>query len=177
MNNIIYPFAAAALLVAALAAIAIWSNHRLLLKTSAVLIVALILPAAYVTILDLLSRPKPVSLEWAARDLSEATVISAHFKEGDRIFLWLRVDGVEEPRYYALPWDEQVAKQLYGAQQEAEAKGTEVRMNRPFARNDIDTEMMFYALPQKAAPLKHGHDQRKSPYFYRSELTSEDRGV
>ncbi len=175
MSNILYPFAAAALMVAALAAISIWSNHRLLLKSTAVLIVALILPAAYITILDLLSRPKPVSLEWSSRDLSEATVISAHLKEGDRIFLWLQVEGVDEPRYYVLPWDEQVAKQLYGAQQEAKAKGTEVRMNRPFAQKNLDTDMMFYALPQRAAPPKQ--DPGNSPYFYRSELTTEDRGV
>ncbi|HSS63336.1 MAG TPA: hypothetical protein VLS27_02815, partial [Gammaproteobacteria bacterium] len=114
MSHILYPFAVAALMVAALAAISIWSNRRLLLKSSAILIVALTLPAAYLTILDLLSRPKPVSLEWAARDLNEAAVIGAHFKEGDRIFLWLRVEGVDEPRYYALPWDEQIAKELYG---------------------------------------------------------------
>lgn len=175
MIHILYPFAIAALMVAALAAISIWSNHRLLLKSGAILIVALILPAAYLTILDLLSRPKPVSLEWGSRDLNEATVISAHLKEGDRIFLWLRVEGLDEPRYYVLPWNEQLAKQLYGAQQEAEAKGTEVRMNRPFARKNIESEMMFYALPQSAPPPKQGPPN--NPYFYRSELKSEDRGV
>lgn len=175
MSHVLYPFAAAALMVAALAAISIWSNHRLLLKSTAILIVAMILPAAYLTILDLLSRPKPVSLEWAARDLGEATVIGAQLKEDDRIFLWLRVEGVDEPRYYELPWDEQVAKQLYGAQQEAEVKGTEVRMNRPFARQKLETEMMFYAAPQPAAPPKQGPPD--NPYYYSSELNSEDRGV
>jgi hypothetical protein len=175
MSHILYPFAAAALMVAALAAISIWSNHRLLLKSSAVFIVALILPTAYLTILDLLSRPKPVSLEWVSRDLSEATVIGAQLKENDRIFLWLRVEGVDEPRYYVLPWDEQVAKQLYGAQQEADAKGTEVRMNRPFARQKLETEMMFYAAPQPAAPPKRGPPN--NPYYYSSELSGDDRGV
>lgn len=175
MSHILYPFAIAALMVAALAAISIWSNHRLWLKSAAIVIVALILPAAYLTIVDLLSRPKPVSLEWGSRDLTAATVIGAHFKEGDRIFLWLGFDGVDEPRYYVLPWDEEIAKQLYGAQREADDKGTDVRMNRPFARNDVKSEMMFYARPQPAVPPKQGPDS--SPYFYRSELTKEDRGV
>lgn len=175
MSHILYPFAIAALMVAALATISIWSNHRLLLKSGAILIVALTLPAAYLTILDLLSRPKPVSLEWGARDLSEATVIGAHLKEGDRIFLWLHVEGLDEPRYYVLPWDEQLAKQLYGAQQEAEAEGTEVRMNRPFAHKNMESEMMFYALPQPAPPPKQ--NSSSTPYFYKSELKSEDRGV
>jgi hypothetical protein len=175
MSHVLYPFAAAALMFAALAAISIWSNQRLLLKSGAILIVAMLLPAAYLTILDLLSRPKPVSLEWASRDLSEATVIGAHLKENDRIFLWLRVEGLDEPRYYALPWDEQIAKELYGAQQEAEAKGTEVRMNRPFAQQKVESEMMFYAAPQPAAPPKQGPPN--NPYFYSSELRIEDRGV
>lgn len=175
MSHILYPFAVAALMVAALAAISIWSNHRLLLKSCAVLIVAMILPTAYMTILDLLSRPKPVSLEWASRDMSEATVIGAHLKEDDRIFLWLRVEGLDEPRYYVLPWDEQLAKQLHGARQEAEAKGTEVRVNRPFARRRLESEMMFYAAPQPAAPPKQGPPD--NPYYYSSELRSEDRGV
>lgn len=175
MSHILYPFAAALLLVAALAAISIWSHHRLWLKTGAIVIVALFLPSSYVTIVDLLSRPKPVSLEWGSRNLMEATVLSAQFKEGDRIFLWLGVDGVDEPRYYVLPWDEQVAKQLHGAQQEADDNGTEVRMNRPFANSYDEAEMMFYALPQPARPPKQA--PTSNSFYYNSRLSSEDRGV
>lgn len=175
MNDILYPFAAAALLAAALAAIAIWSNQKLMLKVCAVAIVGLILPAAYITIADLLSRPKPVTLEWSARNLSEATVLSAQLEEGERIFLWLRLKGIEEPRYFALPWNEQVAKQLYGAQREAKEKGTEVRMKRPAGRKYVESEKMFYAAPQPAAPLKQAPSN--SPYYHSSEIRSEDRGV
>ena len=102
-------------------------------------------------------------------------MLSAQFKEGDRIFLWLRVDGIEEPRYYALPWNEEVAKQLYGAQQEAEDMGTEVRMKQPFAKNKDESEMMFYALPQPALPPKHA--PASNSYRYDTELGKEDRGV
>ncbi len=177
MSYTLYPFAAAALLVAALAALCIWSQRPFWLKVAAVGIVAVFLPAGYLTVVDLLSRPKPVSLEWTSRDLSEATVISAQFKEGDRIFLWLRVDGVDEPRYYALPWDEDVAKELYSAQQEADDKGTEVRMNRPFARNHDQSEMMFYALPQAPLPLKQAPVSNPFRYRYRPKTENEDRGV
>ena len=174
MSNILYPYAIAALMMAVLAAIAIWSNRRVWLKSAAILIVALILPAAYLTLVDLLSRPKPVSLEWSSRDLKEATVIGAHLKEGESIFLWLGFEGVSEPRYYVLPWDEEMAKQLYGAQREADDKGTEVRVNRPFAPN-VESEMMFYALPLPAPPPKHAPGA--SPFYYSSELRAEDRGV
>lgn len=175
MNEVIYPFAAASLLVAALATISIWSHHRLWLKVTAVILVALFLPAAHFAIVDLLSRPKPVSLEWSAQHLAEATVLGAQFKEGDRIFLWLRVDGVEEPRYYAQPWNEEVAKQLYGAQQEAEDMGTEVRMKQPLARTHDESEMMFYAVPQPVLPPKQA--PASDSYYFNSEIESEDRGV
>ncbi len=175
MNSVTYPFAIATLLVAALAAICIWSRQRLWIKVGAIAIMAVFLPVSYLTVVDLLSRPKPISLEWGSRDLSEATVLSAHLKEGERIFLWLSVDGIDEPRYYALPWDEQVAKQLYGAQQEADEKGTEVRMMQPFATSFDEAEKLFYALPQPARPPKEAPPSNS--FFFSSELSSEDRGV
>ncbi len=175
MNSVTYPFAIATLLVAALAAICIWSRQRLWLKVSAIAIMAVFLPVSYMTVVDLLSRPKPISLEWGSRDLSEATVLSAQLKEGERIFLWLRVDGIDEPRYYALPWDEQVAKQLYGAQREADEKGTEVRMTQPFATSYDEAETLFYALPQPARPPKQA--PASNSFYFSSEVKAEDRGV
>lgn len=154
MSHVLYPFAVAALLVAALAAISIRSHQRFWLKAGAIAIVALFLPAAYLTIVDLLSRPKPVTQEWGARALPEATVLSAQFTEGDRIFLWLKLAEIDEPRYYALPWNEQMARQLFEAQQDAESNGTEVRMTRPFDSSHLESERMFYALPQEALPPK-----------------------
>lgn len=175
MTSVTYPFAIATLLVAALAAICIWSRQRLWLKIGTIAIMAIFLPVSYLTVVDLLSRPKPLSMEWASRDLSEATVLGAHLKEGERIFLWLQVDGINEPRYYALPWDEQVAKQLYGAQQEADEKGTEVRMTQPFATSYDYAETLFYALPQPARPPKEAPPSNS--FFFSSELKAEDRGV
>lgn len=175
MSEVIYPFAAASLLVAALATICIWSRHRLWPKVTAIILAALFLPAVHFAIVDLLSRPKPVSLEWSAENLAEATVLGAQFKEGDRIFLWLRVDGVEEPRYYAQPWNEEIAKQLYGAQQEAEERGTEVRMKQSSAEAHDESEMMFYATPQPELPPKQA--PAGNSYYFNSEIESEDRGV
>jgi hypothetical protein len=102
---------------------------------------------------ELMSRPKPLRLEW--RDAGTAKVIGATMREGEAIYVWLQLDGTDEPRAYALPWDLQMAQQLQTAMQEGQANGTEVQMSMPFEPGLDDREPKFYALPQQALPDKN----------------------
>lgn len=153
MNPLLYAFAASALLAGLLAAIGIWSPRRLSIKIGALALVALFLPVTYLALGELLSRPKPLALEWHHRELATAEVLAADLREDEAIFLWLRIGDVVEPRAYVLAWDEQRARQLYEAQREAEADGTAVRMRRPFERDR--EQPLFYAAPQPELPPKH----------------------
>ena len=112
-------FAVSAALAAALAAISIWSHRKLWVKISAVLTTALFIPAIYLSYADLLSRPKPASLEWWNRDASEATVVGSKLREGEAIYVWIELAETDEPRAYRLPWQQELAEQLYGAQRVA----------------------------------------------------------
>ena len=154
MNHAFYLFAASVGLASILAAISIWSPRATWIKVSALVIAAVFLPVTYVSLVELLSRPKPIALEWAQRDLSEAVVLDADLREGESIYLWLRVAGVEEPRSYVLPWDRKLAEQLYGAQREANSNGTAVHMKYPFVNGQEPQPPMFYALPQPPRPPK-----------------------
>lgn len=154
MTGVIYPFAVLTALGGALAWIGISSRQPLWLKTGAIALTAMMVVVSYAAFVDLLSRPKPLRLEWSLPDLSEATVLGARFREGETIYLWVQVDGLDEPRYYALPWQEALAKQLHGAQQEAQAAGTEVRMKRPSGQKTEKGETVFYPAPQPALPPK-----------------------
>lgn len=154
MSQVFYFFAASLTLVAALAAISIWSPRALYVKGAALAIVALFLPAIYVSLVELLSRPKPVTLEWRQGGLAEAKVIGADLREGEAIFVWLRLPDVVEPRAYALPWDQKLAEQLYGAQREATSRGTAVHVKHLFKRGVDRQRPKFYALPQPAHPPK-----------------------
>ncbi len=118
------------------------------------MIAALFLPAAYASLVELLSRPKPISLEWKHGDLSEAVVLGANLREGKSIYLWLRMAGLDEPRAYVLPWDQKLAQQLHDAQREAESQGTAVHMNRPFESSYDNRRRLFYAMPQPPQPPK-----------------------
>jgi len=112
--------------------------------------------------IELLSRPKPLRLEW--RDAAEAQVLGALPVENEAIYVWLVMPDSPEPRAYALPWSVQAAQQLQDAQSEASVNGTGVQMTRPFEPSLDDREPMFYAMPQPAMPPK---DQQGGPLVYR----------
>jgi hypothetical protein len=120
--------------------------------TSATIFLVLI-GVVYGGSVELLSRPKPLRLEW--RDATQAKVIGATMREGEAIYVWLEVEGADAPRAYALPWDMQMAQQLQTAMQEGEAKGTDVQMSMPFDPGLDDREPKFYAAPQQALPDKN----------------------
>ena len=84
------------------------------------------------------------------------------------IFLWLQLDGIEEPRSYVLPWSRELAQQLQDALQEAEERESGVRMRLPFEQSLDDREPRFYALPQPALPPK---DQLDGPQIYEQPST------
>ncbi len=153
MNYVFYLFVMSVGLITALAAICIWSPRAIWVKVGALTLVMLLLPAAYVSLAELLSRPKPIALEWGHRDLSKAVVLHADWREGESIYLWLRVPGVDDPRAYVLPWKQNLAEQLFGAQREAESRGTEVHVERPFG-HDESQQPVFYAVPQPQPPPK-----------------------
>ncbi len=154
-------YSAVAVLATVLAGISIWSPRQVWLKTSALGVTAALMPAAYFGFAELLSKPKPVDLEWAARTVPEARVVASDMQEGQGIYLWLKFPGTSEPRAYVMPWTEKAARQLHDAQRKAEQKGADVRMGRPFEPSLDDDEPRFFTAPQKALPLKQA--QRNSP--------------
>lgn len=154
MNQVLYLFIVALGLATALAAICIWSPRAVWIKVGALAITALFLPATYVSVVELLSRPKPIALERKHADFAEARVLGADLREGEAIYLWLRIPEVEEPRYYVLPWDQKLAQQLHRAQREATAQGTAVRARNLFSPGQDRQAPVFYAQPQPARPPK-----------------------
>jgi hypothetical protein len=176
VTELFYLFAASAALASVLAAISVWSHRKLWAKVSAIVATALFIPTIYFSYADLLSRPKPTDLEWWNRDAQEATVIGAKLNEGEAIYLWIEIPGGDEPRAYRLPWAQELAKQLYGAQREAQTKGTKVQMRLPFKEQTENQDAVFYALPQPPLPTK-SVDSGKTQYFRHSSTGSRREGV
>lgn len=102
--------------------------------------------------IEVMSKPKPVTLEW--RNVGEAKVLGASLREGEAIYVWLEIEGHEAPLAYELPWSQEAAEQLQGAMATAAEMGTEVAVTQPFEAGMDDREPKFYAMPQPAMPEK-----------------------
>jgi hypothetical protein len=134
--------------------ISIWAPRRLAIKAAALAATMLFLPLAYASLVELLSKPKPVDLEWWLSHAADAEVLASRLVENEGIYLWLQLVEVAEPRAYVLPWDRASAEQLQQALREAEQQGSGVQMRLPFEPSLDDREPKFYALPQPALPPK-----------------------
>jgi len=154
MSEIPGLFIVAAVLLCILATHSIWSPRRLRVKLSALFTTLLFLPLAYGAMVHLLSKPKPVHLEWWQANAAEAAVLGSSMREGQGIYLWLQMGDLVEPRSYVLPWDQELAQQLQDALREAEENGSGVQMRLPFEPSLDNREPRFYALPQPAFPPK-----------------------
>lgn len=138
MNDLFILFTVVLLVVALLAAIAIWSQRRTPIRTLAVILTALLVPLGYLGLTELLSQPKPMQHEWFKRNVDEATVLGVSVREDEAIYLWLRLDDSLEPRYYVLPWQQQLAEKLQNLVDEAIRDGAAVTISDPFSRNAFD---------------------------------------
>lgn len=162
-------FAVAAAVATILATMAIWSPRALRVKVGALITSAMFLPLAYAAMSDLLSKPKPVSLEWWHGRADEAAVLSSTIRENEGIFLWLQMAEVREPRSYVLPWSQELAQQLQDAMEEARESDSGVRMRLPFEPSWDRDEPKFYALPQPALPDKD--ELLQSPEIFNGPVT------
>ena len=147
-------FAVFVLAGAVLASISIWAPRRMRWKIAAVGLSAVLAVTAYASLVDLLGRPKPVEMEWASAMLPAATVVATELREPEAIYLWLRFDDQATPRAYALPWSLDTARQLQEMMQQAEQRGSSVRVRQNFATSIDTNEPLFYVAPQEALPRK-----------------------
>ena len=164
MQDLIPLYVVIGSLAAILANIALWAPRRIWVKIGALATITALLPTVYLSLSEMLSRPKPIEIEWANRELAEATVLGAQLDEGKAIYVWLGLEGYDEPRAYTLPWDEQLAKQLHGAERSAEQNGTRVKMRLPFEDSFDKRGARFYAAPPPPPPEKQRPTQNPLRY-------------
>lgn len=156
MEIIYYLFAAALVVIAIQAAIAIWSPRMTWIRISAVVITALFIPIGYVTLTQILSKPKPIAFTWFETNVNRALVLGVSFDEGKAIYLWLRLEGSKAPSYYVLPWRQKDAELLEDTLHAAINKRAKVVMTRPFSRKNymelgtLSVEIM----PPPSLPMK-----------------------
>lgn len=158
MDILIYVFIGATGIAAALAGIAIWAPRPTRVRVLAVAVTALFLPVVYVPLLEMLSKPKPMSFEWYERDSDKAELLGISFHEGKSIYLWLRLDGSFKPRYYEIPWNIKLAEKLEDAVDDATRRNSTIILRKPFYRRsleewgDLNVEIIPPPLPRLKKP-------------------------
>lgn len=156
MDVIYYIFAASVGTAALLGSIAIWAPRKTLIRTLALLAMTLFLPLAYIQYIELLSKPKPASWAWVERDVDRAEVLSVSFDEGKAIYLWLRLNGMIQPRFYSMPWRQQVAEDLEDAMTQSARDRSSVILRNPFSKWSLEDKggASIEIIAPKSPPLK-----------------------
>ncbi len=155
-------------LAGAIAALALWARVRRSLKVVVLALTAAWLVVAYGALAELLSRPKPVGLEFARAQAAEAEVLAGRIVEDEAIYLWLGFGDLAEPRAYRLPFDRATAEELRRALERSREEGGGVKMRLPFEPSLDDQEPRFYAPPQPRLPSKPHPPGNATPFEFDS---------
>ncbi len=156
MDILFYALAGAAVFAAALASIAIWAPRPTRVRVLAIVITTLFIPVAYVQLLELLSKPKPMSFEWYERNMKKVVVLGISLHEKESIYLWLRPAGSFEPRYYVVPWNLKLAERLEDAVDQAVRGNSTIVLEDPFSRRSLEEwgNLNIEIIPPLVPPMK-----------------------
>lgn len=156
MDILFYLFAAVVAVTAVQAAIAIWTPRVAYIRIGAVVITALMMPLIYLSFAMLMSKPKPISLEWYERNAERATILGVSLDEGKAIYLWLMLDGSAEPRAYVMPWQQQRAEQLEDTLNAVVQQKAGLVLKKPFTRrSEMESKSLSLEIvPPPSLPLK-----------------------
>ncbi len=156
MDILFYVLAGATGIAAALASIAIWAPRPTRVRVLAVVITALFIPVVYVQLLEMLSKPKPMSFEWYERNMKKAVVLGISLHEKESIYLWLRPAGSFEPRYYVVPWNLKLAERLEDAVDQAVRGNSTIVLEDPFSRRSLEEwgNLNIEIIPPPVPPMK-----------------------
>ena len=156
METLIIFFSLLVGVAAALATIAVWTPRKTSVRAAAVVVTALFVPLAYLSVQDLLSKPKPMKHEWFKRHVDEAVLLGVSLDENKAIYLWLRLDDSLEPRFYVMPWRTQLAEKLQNLIDEAIKESATVTIKNPFSAKSFDNlgDLNVNIVPPAAPPLK-----------------------
>ena len=107
---------------------------------------------AYTAGLNNLSKPRPAVGDYLDGNLlSGSTILSYYLIKDKAIYMFLRVPGVSEPRYYEFPWSKKMASAL---DKEFRLKGRKsARLEEADSRYP-DQTWQVHPAPVKKLPLK-----------------------
>ena len=70
--------------------------------------------------------------------------------------MWLRLNGMIEPRFYSMPWRQQTAEDLEDAMEQANRTRSSVIIKDPFSKRSLEErgDISVEIIPPPSPPLK-----------------------
>ena len=155
MSSINWFFFIIVILTAILTSLIFKSRKKTYTKFLTLILGISIFLISYVSLLEILSRPKPKNLEILHKYVEEVTLLHVSWVEGEAIHILIRLDGVKEPRLYSFPWDPIQAQEFDEALEKGRENGEEVKIANPFyPTNAEERKTLVYTAPAKPLPPK-----------------------
>lgn len=155
-------------LTAILTAIGVKSVKSLSARCLVICLFLMVLVTGGIAYNQLLSEPRPVSLEWIHKHIEEVDVVGAEIDYKQAIYLWFRFPNEKKPRYYVFPWNDRQAEELQRVLEQKRAANGEGRLTlkNPFRDYDNsleDRKPEFKFEPrERGLPLKpYEHNKKK----------------
>ena len=175
MSSINWFFFTIVILTAVLTSLIFKSRKKTFTKFFTLILGISIFLISYVSLLEILSRPKPKNLEILNKYVKEVTLLHVSWIEGESIHILIRLDGIKEPRLYSFPWDSIQAQEFDEALEKGREDGEEVKIANPFyTSNTEERKTLIYSSPAKPLPEKEAPSVGITSYDPDAEKKSYD---
>ena len=155
MSAINWFFFTVVILTAILTSLTFKSRKKTYIKVFSLILGISIFIISYVSLLEILSRPKPKNLEILNKYVKEVTLLHVSWIEGESIHILIRLDGIKEPRLYSFPWDPIQAQEFDEALENGRENNEEVRISNPFFVSNLEErKTLIYSSPARPLPAK-----------------------
>lgn len=158
MSHAVTPWLAVTIFLAFMALLVVWTRRQSILRPFAVACALFSAPAAAVAIATPLGWPVPLYGGLTALG-GEYPVLGVKMIAGKAIYVL--VDTGDEPRYYMIPWDRELADQLQDILDDPGNEGAKIEIPMEFSWDK--NKPQFHPLPQmKVLPDKP--PQERAPH-------------
>lgn len=166
MQLVAITFVVCFLLASIPAWVAVSSPGRLQHKIAALAALALLVPAGYVTVSELLGRPKPAATAFLEDFRDFHTVIAWDIHEDKAIYLWLEMPDGREPRVFAFPYDTTTVSRLQDAGERARALASKLLARLEETGRAGQTRLEFTSQTEFRRELPRKPDPTEEDVFF-----------
>ncbi len=166
MQLVAIAFVVCFLLAAIPAWVAVSSAGSLQRKIAALVALTLLIPVGYVTVSELLGRPKPAASAFLEDFRDYHAVIAWDIHEDQAIYLWLEMPDGREPRVFAFPYDTATVSRLQDAGETAKALASKLLARLEETGRSGESRLEFTSQTEFRRELPRKPDPEEEDVFF-----------